>query len=319
MHAIFVPNNMWSCAISTVVHLRNRIFNRALGPSGGVLLTFLTGIVPDASTFRVFGCAVFAKVPDNLRRKLSLKAFRGVMVGHSHISPGYRVYNPATRRITTSVHVKFQESVPGFGTSHPLDSSIDVFFDADDALDAPGVTTHTQLSHDGLDPIKALPDSGRPTRVTVPHARFGDYVAHVSTVPHVCVTDSCEPDLSDHADDIMPLLDFSLMVAHPRHMSTEGPAADVALVSASVCVESASYKAALVSLQSAEWQHAMQLEFDSPTSNETWDLVPLHAWRRVVNNMWVYKAKTDANGALSRYKARFVAKGCGQREGIDYT
>jgi glutathionyl-hydroquinone reductase len=67
----------------------------------------------------------------------------------------------------------------------------------------------------------------------------------------------------------------------------------VALVSASVCVEPASYKDALVSQESAEWQHAMQLEFDSLTSNQTWDLVPLPLGRRVVNNMWVYKAKTE--------------------------
>jgi hypothetical protein len=35
--------------------------------------------------------------------------------------------------------------------------------------------------------------------------------------------------------------------------------------------------------------------------------------------MWVYKSKTYASRAVSRYKARFVAKGCSQREGLDYT
>jgi hypothetical protein len=120
-------------------------------------------------------------------------------------------------------------------------------------------------------------------------------------------------------EDILPLPDLSMMVAHPRHRCFEGPVGDVALVLASVCVEPTSYKAALVSPQSAEWKTAMQLEFDSLTSNQTWDLVPLPAGRRVVNIMWVYKAKTNAFGGVSRYKARFVAKGCSQREGIDYT
>jgi hypothetical protein len=76
-----VPKSMWSCAISIVVHLRNRTYSRAVGPSGGVPITLLTGAVPDACVFRVFGCTLFAKVPDNLRRKLGLKASRGVMVG----------------------------------------------------------------------------------------------------------------------------------------------------------------------------------------------------------------------------------------------
>jgi hypothetical protein len=73
LHAMSVPNNMWSCALSTVVHLCNRTFNIAVGLYGGVPLTLLTGAVPDASAFRVFGSAVFAKVLDNLRRKLGLK------------------------------------------------------------------------------------------------------------------------------------------------------------------------------------------------------------------------------------------------------
>jgi hypothetical protein len=131
------PNHMLSCTISTVVHLRNRAFSKAVGPSKGVPLIHLTGAVLDASTFRVFGCTLFAKVPYNLKRKLGLIAFRGVMVGYSHNSPGYHVYNPTTRRITIYVHVNFQETVLGFGSLHAFASSIDVFFDAADDLAAP--------------------------------------------------------------------------------------------------------------------------------------------------------------------------------------
>jgi hypothetical protein len=86
-------------------------------------------------------------------------------------------------------------------------------------------------------------------------------------MPRVCVTNACSHDLSDHVEDIVALPNFSMIVAHPRHKSTEGPVVPVALVSASVCVEPTSYHATLVSPKSTEWQKAMQLEYDSLTSN----------------------------------------------------
>jgi hypothetical protein len=115
---------MWSCAVNTVVYLRNRTYNRSVGLTCGIPLILLTSSVPDAFKFRVFGCAVFATMPDKMRRKLGEKAFRGVMVGYPLDAPGYRVYNPETRRITTSVHVVFQENTPGFGPRLPIDSVI---------------------------------------------------------------------------------------------------------------------------------------------------------------------------------------------------
>jgi hypothetical protein len=87
--------------------------------------------------FRVFGCAIFAKVPDKQHRKLSEKAFRGAMVGYPPDAPGYRVYNPETRRITTSVHVVFQEDTPGFDTQPSVDSVI-----TDSSADVPQVPPH---------------------------------------------------------------------------------------------------------------------------------------------------------------------------------
>jgi hypothetical protein len=107
LHIMAVPNSMWSCVVNTIVFLRSRTYSRSVGLTSGVPLTLLTLSVPAASKFRVFGCDVFAKVPDKLRRKLGEKAFRGVMVGYPCDAPRYRVYNPETRRITTSVNVVF--------------------------------------------------------------------------------------------------------------------------------------------------------------------------------------------------------------------
>jgi hypothetical protein len=63
----------------------------------------------------------------------------------------------------------------------------------------------------------------------------------------------------------------------------------------------------------------MQQEVNSLLDNGTWTLVDLHEGRRVVNSRWVYKVKTDHLGQVERFKARFVAKGCSQRQGVDYT
>jgi hypothetical protein len=53
--------------------------------------------------------------------------------------------------------------------------------------------------------------------------------------------------------------------------------------------------------------------------NGTWELVDLPPGRVVVTNMWVHKVKSDTLGDVSRFKARFVAKGCNQRASFDYT
>jgi hypothetical protein len=100
LHIMVVPNFMWSCVVSAVVYLRNRTYNRSVGLTGGVSLTLRTSSAPDASKFRVFGCTVFSKVPDKLRRELSEKAFRGVMVGYPPGAPSH-CDNPQTRRINT--------------------------------------------------------------------------------------------------------------------------------------------------------------------------------------------------------------------------
>jgi len=71
-------------------------------------------------------------------------------------------------------------------------------------------------------------------------------------------------------------------------------------------------------LTSPEWVDAMRAEIDSLHNNGVWDLVPLPEGRKAVGSKWVYKVKRDADGSVERFKARLVAQGYSQREGLDY-
>jgi hypothetical protein len=52
--------------------------------------------------------------------------------------------------------------------------------------------------------------------------------------------------------------------------------------------------------------------------NEVWDIVPRPKGKFVVTSKLIYKIKHAANGSVEKYKARFVARGFSQVEGIDY-
>jgi hypothetical protein len=79
-----------------------------------------------------------------------------------------------------------------------------------------------------------------------------------------------------------------------------------------------SYKQALRSPQSGEWEAAIKSEYDSFVSRKTCTLVPCPAGRKLVDSKWVFEVKRDANGHITRYKARLVARGFSQEKGVDY-
>ncbi|GJR67012.1 retrotransposon protein, putative, ty1-copia subclass [Tanacetum coccineum] len=82
--------------------------------------------------------------------------------------------------------------------------------------------------------------------------------------------------------------------------------------------EPANYKAALLDPESDKWLTAMNVEMQSMKDNEVWILVELPPNGKTVGSKWLFKKKTDMDGAVHTYKARLVAKGYTQTPGIDY-
>ena len=61
--------------------------------------------------------------------------------------------------------------------------------------------------------------------------------------------------------------------------------------------------------ESEKWLEAMKYEIDTMYTNKVWTLVDIPEDRKAVENKWIFKKNTDADGNVSVYKARLVAKG----------
>ncbi len=62
----------------------------------------------------------------------------------------------------------------------------------------------------------------------------------------------------------------------------------------------------------------MHEKMDFIQKNGTWILVDLLLGKNPIISKWVFKQKTRVNGTHVKHKARLVARGCEQVEGLDY-
>ncbi|GJY05544.1 putative ribonuclease H-like domain-containing protein, partial [Tanacetum coccineum] len=71
-------------------------------------------------------------------------------------------------------------------------------------------------------------------------------------------------------------------------------------------------------LEDPDWVAAMQEEMQQFINQKVWKLVPLPPGKHAIGTKWILKNKRDARGIVVRNKARLVAQGHRQEEGIDY-
>ena len=84
-------------------------------------------------------------------------------------------------------------------------------------------------------------------------------------------------------------------------------------------IEPENFENAINSEQKDKWLEAIKTEIESLDETETWDLVPKEKGQNIIPGRWAYKIKHDSNGNIDKFKARYVAKGFKQIEGIEYS
>nr|GEW63406.1 retrovirus-related Pol polyprotein from transposon TNT 1-94 [Tanacetum cinerariifolium] len=108
---------------------------------------------------------------------------------------------------------------------------------------------------------------------------------------------------------------------HPLHkiigdpkscVQTRGQLANSCLLSS---IEPANVAEAL---KDADWVSSMQEELDQFARLKVWRLVPRLEGKYVSKTKWIFKNKKDESSLVIRNKARLVAVGYSQQEGIDY-
>ncbi|GKD80966.1 putative ribonuclease H-like domain-containing protein, partial [Tanacetum coccineum] len=77
-------------------------------------------------------------------------------------------------------------------------------------------------------------------------------------------------------------------------------------------------KNVIQALEDPSWREAMQEELLQFQLQKVWTLVNLLYGKRAIRTKWVFRNKKDKRGIVVRNKARLVAQGNNQEEGIDY-
>jgi len=319
-----MPAKFWGEAVMTAVHILNRSPTKALGDV--TPYEAWHGRAPTVGHLKVFGCVAYTRRLSQLR-KLDDRGEAGVFIGYAEGAKAYRVFDPASQRVRVSRDVVFDEgrgwdwTSPAAGTSGAAGSDFVVEFPWEEEV--PGAGGSVQ-SHSSPQPHSASPEAF-PAAESVLDA--GEEVSETSRTPspspapaspqveHVTPLEDDEERLDTYHNDeqlryrtIDGILGGEQEVPPPAqrlfaelHLTHSG--------------EPISYAEAK---DDPAWQAAMKEELRAVERNGTWELVSPRAGHRPISLKWVYKLKKDEKGDVIKHKARLVARGFVQQEGVDY-
>ena len=107
-----LPVYLWTEAISHAQYLINRSPTRA--NSGMTLEAEYSGMIPDISNLRIFGCIAYVYVPKEICKKFDNITMKCLFLGFDSETKAFRLFDPIRQKMIISRDVVFNESRVGF-------------------------------------------------------------------------------------------------------------------------------------------------------------------------------------------------------------
>lgn len=301
-----LPIKFWMEAIITAIYLINRLPHSSIDFT--VPFHALYKSSPDYSLLKPFGCCCFPWLRPYASNKLVPRSTPWIFLGYCSATKGYRCLDPSTNRVYISRHVKFLETDFPYSTLLSPQSSSSL-------VPYPNVTSFPSFK---LFPFSVpmtsspspsiLPSPISPSPIPSPSAPS----PILSSPPVLSSTHSASPP----GASLPSSFPAPPMVTRSQSGIFKPKKPFTLLVQNSPTTEPNSFKEAM---QYPEWQTAMSEEYSALVQQGTWSLVPLPENASPIGCKWIYRIKRHSDGSIARYKARLVAQGFQQTEGLDYT
>jgi hypothetical protein len=270
---------------------------------------------------RVFGCRAFVKQLSDVD-KLVDRSRAGVFIGYADGAKAYRILDPLARQVCTARDVVFDEAhgwdwTATTGTSPVADFTVEYIYAGASraATAARPASPHAPSSLTPSVRTLAAPPS---TPVSTPSPQSGAAsVVGPAAPPPEFVTPLENDERLDAALEELP-------VRYRAYDNIIGAGEHVPELAARNLIEELNLMSTREPCTFAEaeqdmaWQAAMQEEINSVKRNQTWELADLPQGHRAITLKWVYKLKRNEAREIVKHKARLVARGFVQQEGIDF-
>ncbi|KAI3672916.1 hypothetical protein L6452_39018 [Arctium lappa] len=289
-----LPTTFWAEAVNTACYVQNRVL--VVKPKNKTPYELLNKRKPFIGFFKPFGCPCTILNTKTHLGKFDSKADDGFLVGYSSKSKAYRVFNSSSRIVEESDNVKCNQNTP-----NPIGSGPQWLFDIDSLTKSLGFSSDDHIGSGSGGSGDVQVQDIIPQSVIFP-------------IPSMEPVEICEKEtVSEPMQIEEERRDEETSEHEEPEVADKTPSAD--LNDSNLEIEP---KKAYDAMKDSSWIEAMQEELLQFKLQEVWDLVDLPKGHRAIGTKWIFKNKKDERGIVIRNKARLVAQGYTQEEGIDY-